>query len=166
VSLFPNPIYSHPSFTPLCVPSPLYNSLPFFSCDSSSSPSFSSHTHQNNHIFSNFFSPKFQPNQSPMMPPQRENAVTPDIPAITNRPENSSVHAEPSSAAANHIHNNNNSQQHPQPNISPPRFSVLRQSLLPITLKVLINSFFNGQTSSFSFYFFSFSLYLSFSSNI
>ncbi|XP_047171509.1 ABC transporter G family member 21-like [Vigna umbellata] len=70
-----------------------------------------------------------------MMPHQQENAVTPDNPAIPNRPENSSVHAEPPSSAANHIRNTNNSHQHPQPNISPPRFSVLRQSLPPVTLK-------------------------------
>ncbi|KAG2377132.1 ABC transporter G family member 21 [Vigna angularis] len=70
-----------------------------------------------------------------MMPHQQENAVTPDNPAIPNRPENSSVHAEPPSSAANHIRNTNNSPQHPQPNISPPRFSVLRQSLPPVTLK-------------------------------
>ncbi|KAK7348891.1 hypothetical protein VNO80_23640 [Phaseolus coccineus] len=70
-----------------------------------------------------------------MMPPLQENAVTPDIPAVSNLPENSSVHAEPSSSAANHIHNNNHSHQHPQPNISPPRFSVLRQPLRPVTLK-------------------------------
>ncbi|XP_027910762.1 ABC transporter G family member 21-like [Vigna unguiculata] len=72
-----------------------------------------------------------------MMPPQQEKTVTPDIPAIPNRPENSSVHAEPPSSAANHIHNTNNSHQQPQPqpNISAPRFSVLRQSLRPITLK-------------------------------
>jgi len=77
-----------------------------------------------------------------MMPPQQENAVTPDIPAVPNLPENSSVHAEPSSSAANHIHNNNHSHQHPQLNIPPPRFSVLRQSLRPVTLKVIINSVF------------------------
>ncbi|XP_020234286.1 ABC transporter G family member 21 [Cajanus cajan] len=77
-----------------------------------------------------------------MMPPQQETAVTSNIPAIPNRPENSSVHAEPPSSATHHdtkptfitndnTHNINNS--HPSP--SPPRFSILRQSMRPITLK-------------------------------
>ncbi|CAJ1932208.1 unnamed protein product [Sphenostylis stenocarpa] len=69
-----------------------------------------------------------------MMPPQQETAVTSNIPANPHGPENSSVHAEPPSSAANLIHNNNNSRHHPPPN-SPPKFSVLHQSLRPVTLK-------------------------------
>ncbi|KAL5123540.1 ABC transporter G family member 21 [Glycine soja] len=78
-----------------------------------------------------------------MMPPQQETSITSNIPAIPNRPENSYVHAEPPSSAtndikptftSNDIHNNNSSQHH-QAAPSAPRFSVLQQSLRPVTLK-------------------------------
>ncbi|KAG5088425.1 hypothetical protein GLYMA_01G091100v4 [Glycine max] len=77
-----------------------------------------------------------------MMPPQQETSITSNIPAITNRPENSSAHAEPPGSATNDIKptftindiHNHTSQNH-QVAPSAPRFSILQQSLRPVTLK-------------------------------
>ena len=87
-----------------------------------------------------------------MIPPEQETTIAPNIPVITNRPENGSVHAEPEGSATNKVKpslDNNNGiheqhQQHqhqhqPQPTTAAERFSILHQSLRPITLKVLIN---------------------------
>ncbi|TKY69426.1 ABC transporter G family member 21 [Spatholobus suberectus] len=76
-----------------------------------------------------------------MMPPQQLTTITSNIPAVPNRPENSSVHAEPPSPSTNDIKpslmsndiHNNNSQHRPAPSAA--RFSILHQSLRPVTLK-------------------------------
>ncbi|KAK7309982.1 hypothetical protein RJT34_07156 [Clitoria ternatea] len=68
------------------------------------------------------------------MPPQQETTVTPNIPAIPNRSENSSVHAEPPPSSA-YQNINNDIPSHHHPPSSSPRFSILHQSLRPTTLK-------------------------------
>ncbi|XP_027361464.1 ABC transporter G family member 21-like [Abrus precatorius] len=70
-----------------------------------------------------------------MMPPQQETTITPNIPAIPNRSENSSVHAEPPPSSTNNIKPtlSNDIQHHPPPSAT--RFSILHQSLRPVTLK-------------------------------
>lgn len=84
---------------------------------------------------------------SEMMPPEQENTIAPNNSAITTRSENSSVHHEQEGSNTNKIKpslddNNGIPSQHqtqPATTPSPARFSVLYQSLRPITLKVLIN---------------------------
>lgn len=143
--------HSHPfplMWFPSSTPPPLF--ISFFTHKTHT------HTHQNNHILkiSN------HSNKPPMMPPQQETSITSNIPAIPNRPENSYVHAEPPSSAtndikptftSNDIHNNNSSQHH-QAAPSAPRFSILQQSLRPVTLKVLIINF-SSHTNIFIFFF-------------
>ncbi|KAH7516609.1 ABC transporter G family member 21 [Ziziphus jujuba] len=76
-----------------------------------------------------------------MMPPEQESGITTPPPSILlsniNRSENGSVHAEPS-CSVNSINNVNSclgdeKADHLQP--SPPRFSLFRESLHPVTLK-------------------------------
>lgn len=79
-----------------------------------------------------------------MMPPEQETTIATNIPAITTRQETSSVHHESEGSNTNKIKpslelddNGIPPQQQTQPTTPPPpsRFSVLHQSLRPITLK-------------------------------
>lgn len=78
-----------------------------------------------------------------MMPPEQENTIAPNNSAITTRSENSSVHHEQEGSNTNKIkpslddNNDIPSLHQTQPATTPPpaRFSVLHQSLRPITLK-------------------------------
>lgn len=84
-----------------------------------------------------------------MMPPEQETTnIAPKVPAITTRQETSSIHHDSEGSNTNKIKpslelddNGIPPQQQTQPTTPPPpsRFSVLHQSLRPITLKVLIN---------------------------
>ncbi|KHN00888.1 ABC transporter G family member 21 [Glycine soja] len=78
------------------------------------------------------------------MPPEQETTIATNIPAITTRQETSSVHHESEGSNTNKIKpslelddNGIPPQQQTQPTTPPPpsRFSVLHQSLRPITLK-------------------------------
>ncbi|XP_027365607.1 ABC transporter G family member 21-like [Abrus precatorius] len=74
-----------------------------------------------------------------MMPPEQETTIAPNIPAISTRPENT---LEPEGSTTNKIKPSNldddginiPAQHHPQPTTAP-RFSILHQSLRPVTLK-------------------------------
>ncbi|XP_061370613.1 ABC transporter G family member 21-like [Gastrolobium bilobum] len=78
-----------------------------------------------------------------MMPPEQEATIAPNIPASTNRTENSSVHVEPEGSTTNKVkpssdHDDDNgipAQPQPQPTSSPAKFSIIHQSLRPVTLK-------------------------------
>ncbi|KAK7279583.1 hypothetical protein RJT34_24636 [Clitoria ternatea] len=76
------------------------------------------------------------------MPPEQETTIAPNIPPITTRPENKSVHLEPAEGSnTNKIKPSMDDNaipphHHPQPSPPPPpRFSILHQPLRPVTLK-------------------------------
>ncbi|KAF3432596.1 hypothetical protein FNV43_RR27336 [Rhamnella rubrinervis] len=74
-----------------------------------------------------------------MMPPEQESGITSTPPTILlsniNRSENGSVHAEPSCSATNNVTPFLGDEKPDQPQPSPARFSLFRESLHPVTLK-------------------------------
>ncbi|KAJ1403143.1 P-loop containing nucleoside triphosphate hydrolase [Sesbania bispinosa] len=72
------------------------------------------------------------------MPPEQETTIAPNIPPITNRPENTSIHADPEASITNKVKpsfDDNGIPPQPQPTTPTPSFSILHQSLRPVTLK-------------------------------
>lgn len=80
-----------------------------------------------------------------MMPPEQESSITRTPPTILlsniNRSENGSVHAEPSCSASNNVTPCLGDEKPDQPQLSTPRFSLFRESLHPVTLKVCLATY-------------------------